>query len=314
MRLSTRVAAAVAAATGLAAGPALAGMSQDHLLAASGDEAVVAHAPYAVLVATVAEVPPRQSFTRGSPPRATLQVHEVLRGEARSGRLKATWRPPPHDIDYGDIEKNPRYLAWKSKPMAAPVLGQKLIVVGTLFTEEISIAPTGSFPFTEEKRAWALKAIANGRKADEQAKEEAARGRQDAAAKQALVDRWADGLAKGIPAAFGAADLVAEGYVAWPGQDAPKESGFRVQCHFTSKRLVKGTLSPDEKVYAKVYLPPEFFAGESLLVDPDRTRLVVFGKREGGGTSLVLVPAKGTPYVLPATPAVLGALEAASKR
>ena len=70
-----------------------------------------------IVVATVREVSP-EPWTHGNPPRVALEVHDVLRGDAKADRSRALWAPPPHDIDYGPVEDNPRYKTWAARPMA----------------------------------------------------------------------------------------------------------------------------------------------------------------------------------------------------
>jgi hypothetical protein len=42
--------------------------------------------------------------TNGNPPRVELEIHEVLRGDAKVDRTRAVWVPMPHGVDFGDPE------------------------------------------------------------------------------------------------------------------------------------------------------------------------------------------------------------------
>ena len=150
----------LATAVLLAAGPGSAGMTPDHQYALLGAEGVFHNDKNSVLVVTVTQVG-EGPFTNGNPPSGVVEVSEVLRGSTAVGAaLKATWRPFPHDVDYGDREKNPRVIAWKKTPMPAPQAGEKLLVVGEVKDSAISIAPRSAFPFSDEKRKWALEVLA----------------------------------------------------------------------------------------------------------------------------------------------------------
>src|SRR5262245_55105472 len=83
-----------------------------------------------VFVATITRVEDKDA-TNARPPRVWLDVHEVLRGEAKTPRSPAVWSPPFHGIDWGD-ETVPDLKLWKAAPMKGPKVGQKFILGGIL--------------------------------------------------------------------------------------------------------------------------------------------------------------------------------------
>lgn len=155
---------ALLAAVLVTAGPGSAGISRDYYNAMQGEAGVVADLRHSVLVVTVKKVDDGP-FTNGNPPTGVVEVNEVLRGDALQGTaLKATWRPFPHGVDYGAVEKDPRVIAWKKVPVPSPKAGEKLVVAGTVADGAISIAPMGAYPFSEEKRKWAMGIVEKARK------------------------------------------------------------------------------------------------------------------------------------------------------
>ena len=146
-----------------------------------------------VVVATVREVS-TYAATHGRPPRVVLGVHEVLRGDLEADRSRAVWEPPLHDIDYGDVEKNPRYQAWKATPMAGPKVGDKMILWGRLVAskeaKEFRVFAWARFPYSDQKRAWALDLIR------QHAEAERAREAEKRAKERALAEKKAQWRAK----------------------------------------------------------------------------------------------------------------------
>jgi len=112
------------------------------------------------IVATVRRVS-EGAATNGNPPRVELEVHEVLRGDAKLDRKRAVFAPFPHDVDTGTIITNPRYKAWAQIKMTAPQVGSKWILCGGL--DEVGgvwyARATGIFEFSPERRLWAIKII-----------------------------------------------------------------------------------------------------------------------------------------------------------
>lgn len=81
-----------------------------------------------VFVATVTRVDDKDA-TNARPPRVWLEVHEVLRGEAKTVRSPALWSPPFHGVDWGDGNQ-PELKRWRAAPLKGPKAGQKLILGG----------------------------------------------------------------------------------------------------------------------------------------------------------------------------------------
>lgn len=141
------------------------GMTYTHHLALSGEGAVIGLTDWDVVIAVVKAVSPGEA-TNGKPGECELEVIKVLRGDPKAARTKAVIEPFPHDVDYGDIENSPQYKAWAATPLAKPKVGENLLLVGELWGEgqekAFSVSPLGNFPYSEEKRTWALKLIRQG--------------------------------------------------------------------------------------------------------------------------------------------------------
>ena len=137
-----------------------------------------------VIVATVRKGS-THAATYGNPPRVLLEVHEILRGEPKADRSRALWAPPPHDVDYGNVRDNPRYKAWAATPMPGPKVGERMILWGWLVASKdgkvFRALNWGRFPYSKEKRAWAVELI--GKRAEQ----ERARQAKLRAEKQALA-------------------------------------------------------------------------------------------------------------------------------
>jgi hypothetical protein len=112
-----------------------------------------------VIVATVQSVSPGEA-TNAHPPELQLDVMEVLRGGLKARPMQAVLKPFPHYVDTGVVEENPRYKVWAKSPMKKPAVGEKLILFGDGRKDTFGISPSGCFPYSDEKRAWALKRIA----------------------------------------------------------------------------------------------------------------------------------------------------------
>jgi hypothetical protein len=84
-----------------------------------------------VFVATITRVQDKDA-TNARPPRVWLNVHEVIRGEAKMVRSPALWSPPFHGIDWGDGNQ-PELKRWYAAPLKGPKVGQKFILGGKLF-------------------------------------------------------------------------------------------------------------------------------------------------------------------------------------
>src|SRR4051812_43464035 len=81
-----------------------------------------------VFVATITRVED-EGATNARPPRVWLEVHEVLRGDAKVARSPAIWSPPFHGIDWGD-DNQPELKRWLAAPLSGPKVGQKFILGG----------------------------------------------------------------------------------------------------------------------------------------------------------------------------------------
>ena len=190
-----------------------------------------------VVVATVREVS-THAATHGRPPRVVLEVHEVLRGDPDADRSRAIWEPPPHDIDYGDVEKNPRYLTWKATPMAGPKVGDKMILWGWLVVSKegkvFHVLSWARFPYSDQKRAWALDLTR------QHAEAKRAREAQKRAEEQTLAEKKAQWRAKvsaeQIQRYATEADFVGVGGIVSGGDGGTQET----QLDFEIREILKG--------------------------------------------------------------------------
>ena len=138
-----------------------------------------------VFVATITRVEDKDA-TNARPPRVWLEVHEVIRGNAKVVRSPALWSPPDHGFDFGDGNQ-PELKRWYAAPLKGPKVGQKFILGGKLrgLTPDEKDVPVYDLfdfvriPYSDAARA---KAIATLAAIDEAHREYAAE--QAAAAKE----------------------------------------------------------------------------------------------------------------------------------
>ncbi|HYE18134.1 MAG TPA: hypothetical protein VEA69_06805 [Tepidisphaeraceae bacterium] len=204
--------AAGAGAAPRGAGGAAAGMSYEHFIG-SREGGLLNHPGVDVVVATVSGVSDKPA-TNADPPRVELEVHEVLRGDPKVSRARAVWRPYPHDVDYGEPEKNPRYQTWAAAAADKPRVGQKFVLAGypPAADQPWYVSAVGRFEFAAGKREWALKIMAA---AEAEAKAEAERRAAAAKARADAIAKWRAGVtADEIAAQTVAADLVVVGRLA----------------------------------------------------------------------------------------------------
>lgn len=161
-----------------------------------------------VFVATITRVEDKDA-TNARPPRVWLEVHEVLRGDAKTVRSPALWSPPFHGIDWGD-ENVPELKLWNVQPLKGPKVGVKLILGGTKLhaasddkkaDQNAPVYHLFAFvriPYSDAARAKAIATLAgleasHRKYAEEQAaiaKERELRGRQwRAAMTDAVIDK-----------------------------------------------------------------------------------------------------------------------------
>ena len=156
------------------------GVSLEHV---ASDEALVANSAFAIIVASIEQVDD-QGASNGEPPKVTLLVSEVLRGNMQPGRLRARWLPFPHDIDYGGGDSEERLGKWTARPLSGPKLGLKMILIGRMgngyltrakyadSAEAFLVSARCRFTYSDEKRDWVLAAIKEGEKAERYQQEE----------------------------------------------------------------------------------------------------------------------------------------------
>ena len=147
-----------------------------------------------VVVAAVKKVSDHAA-TNGDPPRLELEVHEVLRGDPKADRARAVWDPRPNGFDYGDPEMMRRAVRkWEAQPLAGPKVGDKLVLWGELAGDKkrpvFHAYSWHAYPFSAEKRTWAVKVI---RDAEEAARRYAAKLEAE---KKALAKAQAEWRAK----------------------------------------------------------------------------------------------------------------------
>ena len=113
-----------------------------------------------VVVATVKQVE-NQDATQGDPPRVTLEVHEVLRGDPKIDRARGVWTPPPFDNDTAGGEEYRRELArWKAVPFKVPKAVTNFVLwgesAGPKEKPTFQVYSWHAYPFTPAKRKWAI--------------------------------------------------------------------------------------------------------------------------------------------------------------
>jgi len=140
------------------------GMSVEQFLQTSNPEAVITQSRHDVIVATVL-VAAKGTPTNGTPPMVEIEVREVLSGKMTRAPARALWEPVPHDVDWVGSGADARIADWAAHPLPGPAAGTVWILVGSLDTTSgqggiFRVSPRGRFEYSEERRAWALRALA----------------------------------------------------------------------------------------------------------------------------------------------------------
>jgi len=229
-----------------------------------------------VIVATVRKVSDHAA-TRGNPPRVVLEVHEVLRGDPKVDRSRAIWDPPLHDIDTGDVEKNPRFKAWAATPMAGPKVGDKMILWGWLARapegKAFRAVSWGRFPYSKEKRAWAVKLI---KKHAEQKRAREAKARAEKKALAEAKAQWRLKVsAEDIQRYITEADFVGIGRIVSGHAGSTRETRIGLEI----SEILKGTKRkhyPNDRYFVHIVVPGPVCA----LLDR-RTSYLVFLSENG---------------------------------
>lgn len=143
--------------------PATAGMTMTHALAMKGEGAIIELTGTDVIIAEVVGLP-RPVGTNGNPPVAIINVKETLRGDVPApAEYRAVWLPFPHDVDYIGGGSKERIRRWEEATLEGPGKGAELILVGSVGQEEaFLVSPIGRFPYSKERREWALTLIEKG--------------------------------------------------------------------------------------------------------------------------------------------------------
>jgi len=208
-----------------------------------------------VVVATVRGVS-AHAATHGNPPLVKLEVHELLRGDPEADRSRALWAPPPHDIDYGTVEDNPRYTAWAATAMDGPKPGDKMILFGSIVADRqgkvFRVISWGRFPYSEAKRAWAVGLI------DEHAEQRRAREAKQRAEQEALAKARAQWRAKvsadEIKGFAREAEFVGIGRIVSGASGGTQDASL----DFEIREILKGTKRkpyPGDRYFVQVVVP-----------------------------------------------------------
>ena len=227
-----------------------------------------------VFVATITRVEDLGA-TNAQPPRVWLEVHEVLRGNAKVDRSPALWSPPFHGIDFVD-ENTPGMLKrWNAAPLKGPKVGEKFILGGPALEKPVGNGKNVKdndvkyqlfafvrIPFSDKARQQTI----DGLKAlDESRRKYAAEQVVAAKERASRAQAWRAALdAKTIDRSTQQADAVAIGKIV-------SGSTFEIE------RMIKGQprLSSGGKYY--VSLPQDGFDKRIMdLVMDDRPRCVLF--------------------------------------
>lgn len=210
---------------------ATAGISTDMAIADLGLEEKILRSGYDVLVATVESVSTRPA-TNGNPPRVTLRIHEVLRGDPAIDRRCARWEPADPGIDYLDESGMARLRAWREEPLSGPEVGSQMIVLGAMREyegERLFIVPyRARYQFSEADLEIARAAV----QLDAERAAEAAVQRQEY---QAKLETWQNQIDSETVRQFAAeADVVARAVVR-SGEDT-EWIDFQVEELFKGRR------------------------------------------------------------------------------
>lgn len=191
-----------------------------------------------VVVATVKKVSDHAS-TNGDPPRVELEIHEVLRGDAKVDRIRAVWSPTPHGCDFGDPMMYRKFVqAWETQKFAGPKVGDKYVLWGNMSGDKKNLVfgaySWHAYPFSVEKRTWAVKVI---RDAAEETRRHADKLEAE---KKALTKTRADWRAKtsldDLKKYAVEADFVAVGRIVGGGANVEDRFTLQVRIHKGEKR------------------------------------------------------------------------------
>ena len=273
-----------------------------------------------VVVATVERVENRRA-TNGNPPRVTLRIHEVLRGDPMRDRTNAIWEPTPNGFDFGDPAILSAALAkWEKAPLESPKVGAKFVLWGECIEDKDAKAKSkqsepsaatfaawswNAYPYSEEKRAWAVDDI---RKAAEERRQEAERRAAEKRALEQARAKWREKTgARELREYSAAADLVIVGRISSEYVSGPLT--------FKVTRRLKGTLSKtwqDGEEYFSVTIP----SSPRDLLDRESDYLLFLktvGMKPGGATDHYPFITKGDGIVV-ADAAALEAVRVEAKR
>ena len=251
----------VAAAPGESAevAPQRSGLTQVGLQLLPGNLAEVgSETPWDIVIATVDSVDD-ENATNGNPPRLTLTIHAVLRGDLALERRQARWPAPPHGIDTINEESNRRLRQWSETPLKGPRPGASMILAGQV--QQRRGDETGwfwiydDFEDTAANRRLAEKGIQQGedrRRAREQEERQAEQAHDSAMAewRQSVSDEM-------IRELTAQADFVAIGFIS--SGPSTGGDGDRDRFTFEIRQVLKG-----EKV-------PGVWKGDSYFVAIDVT-------------------------------------------
>lgn len=229
-----------------------------------------------VVVVTVKKVSGHDA-TNGKPPIVELEIHEILRGDAKIDRTRAVWQPRPlwngECLVGVDVKKTTE--AWEAKKLASPKVGDKFILWGEMINDkkqpQFGAFSWEAYPFSDENRTWAVKLI---RDIEEQIRLQKEKGEAEKKAKsQALAEWRAKVTAEDLKKYAKEAEIVLVGkIVSWGNSDG---TGLTF-----SARILKGeNLSKPgtDKIFAEPALSNDL---RDRLLNTD-TEYLLFLKREG---------------------------------
>ena len=229
-----------------------------------------------VVVATVKKVSGHDA-TNGAPPIVELEIHEVLRGDAKSDRTRAVWQPWPlwngECLVGVDVKKVTQ--TWEAKKLPSPRVGDKLILWGEMNDDKkqprFGAFSWEAYPFSDEKRTWAVKLIRD-MEAEIRLQEAKALAVKKAKA-QALADWRGKVTAEDLKKYASEADIVLVGkVVSWGYSDG---GGLTF-----AARILKGD-NLSKPGTDKIFAEPALAAGiRDQRLDAE-TEYLLFLKREG---------------------------------
>lgn len=141
----------IAACTLLAllATPAYAGKAKPNYPLTTYERDLLEHSALPLILVEVKSIA-QQPWTNGNPPQPTLKIMRMIRGGKHPFTLNAVWRPFPIDTSWAGADEQAVLKKWQDKPMDAPAVNSKWMVMGELKGDKFYVSPVARFPSDKE--------------------------------------------------------------------------------------------------------------------------------------------------------------------